>query len=100
MKKSRPVFTDELKNDAARLVLDQGYTVTEACKAVGVGNTALRRWVKQLDGERGGITPTSKAFTPDQQRIQELEARIKEIEWEKDILKKATALLMQDGMKR
>ena len=100
MKKPRPVFTDEFRNDAARLVLDQGYTVTEASAAVGVGNTALRRWVKQLDGERVGITPKSKAFTPDQQRIQELEARIKKIEWEKDILKKATALLMQDDMKR
>jgi len=38
-------------------------------------------------------------LTPDQQRIQALEAHIKRIEREKEILKKATALLMSDSMK-
>jgi transposase len=56
--------------------------------------------VKQLESERGGITPKSKAMTPEQQKIQALEAKIKQIEWEKDILKKATALLMSDTIKR
>jgi transposase len=100
MSKTRPSYSTEFKNDAARLVLDQQYSVSEACKAVGVGFTALRRWVAQLEGERGGITPSAKAMTPDHRRIQELEARIKQIEWENGILKKATALLAQDSMKR
>ncbi|EGH26995.1 hypothetical protein PSYMO_38128, partial [Pseudomonas amygdali pv. mori str. 301020] len=34
----------------------------------------------------------SKALTPEQQKIQELEARIARLEREKSILKKATAL--------
>jgi transposase len=100
MAKSRPTYSTEFKNDAANLVLEQGYSIAEACNAVGVGYTALRRWIKQLQGENLGITPKSKALTPDQQRIQELEAKIKKIEWEKDILKKATALLIEDNIKR
>jgi len=67
---------------------------------VGVGDTAMRRWVNQLKGEHQGITPKgSKALTQDQQRIQELEAQVKRIEREKEILKKATALLMSDSMR-
>ena len=100
MAKSRPTYSAEFKIDAAKLVLEQGYSITQACDAVGVGYTAMRRWVTQLKNEYSGITPKSKALTPDQQRIQELEAKIKRIEWEKDILKKATALLMEDGIKR
>ena len=42
----------------------------------------------------------SKAMTLDQQRIQELEARIERLEREKSILKKATALLMSEGIER
>ncbi len=42
------------------------------------------------------MTPKSKALTPEQQKIQELEARIDRLEREKAILKKATALLMSD----
>jgi transposase len=100
MTKSRPTYSDEFRSDAARLVLDQQYSIRDACTAIGVGYTAMRRWVKQLENERNGITPSAKAITPEHRRIQELEARIKQIEWENNILKKATALLAQDNMKR
>ena len=49
---------------------------------------------------RVGVTPKSKALTPEQQKIQELEARIDRLEREKAILKKATALLMSDEFNR
>ena len=95
---ARKTFTTEFKQEAAALVLDQGYRISEACGAMGVGQTAMRRWVQQLQEERNGITPVGrKALTPDQQRIQELEARLRKVEREKDILKKATALLMSDS---
>ncbi|MCP1571209.1 transposase-like protein [Pseudomonas aeruginosa] len=68
--------------------------------AVRWGGSALRRWVKQLEAERQGVTPKSKALTPEQQKIQELEARINRLEREKAILKKATALLMSDELDR
>ena len=63
-------------------------------------DSALRRWINQLQLERGGITPQSKALTPEQQMIQELEARITRLEREKAILKKATALLMSEDLDR
>jgi len=78
------------------LVVDQGYSVAEACKSMGVGETALRRWVDQLREERGGVTPNSKALTAEQQEIQALKARINRLELEKKILKEATALLMAE----
>ncbi|MGI2172393.1 transposase [Shewanella sp. MF05960] len=98
--KSQPTYSTEFKIDAANLVIKQGYSTKEVCEATGVGPTAIRRWVTQLRQEFEGITPSGNSITPEQQRIQELEAKIKKIEWEKDILKKATALLMQDSIKR
>ena len=100
MTRQRRTFSPEFKQEAACLVLDQGYTILEACRSLCVGDTALRRWVQQLKDEREGITPKGKALTPEQRRIQELEARCKRLEMEKDILKKATALLMSDDMNR
>ena len=81
-------------------MLDQGYSHMETSRSVGVGETVLRRWVRQLQMERQGVTPQGKAITPDQQRIQELEARIERLEREKVILRKATALLMSEGIER
>ena len=99
MRTERRSFTPEFKRDAASLVIDQGYSISEACKVIGVGETAMRRWVDQLSSEQHGITPTFNALTIEQQHIQELEKRIKRLEMEKDILKKATALLMSDEFK-
>lgn len=99
MTRERRSFTPEFKLEAASLVVDQNYSIPEACRALDLGESALRRWVKQLEAERGGTTPSSKALTPEQQRIKELEARVKRLEQEKFILKKATtALLMSDEL--
>ena len=96
---TRRSFSTDFKLEAASLVLDQGYSIPKACKSIGVGPTALRRWVEQLRCERGGTTPPrSKALTPEQRRIQELEAQVRRLEREKEILKKATALLMSDSL--
>lgn len=97
-RRTRRSFTDEFKHEAANLVIDQGYSMSEASRAMGVGPSVMRRWVVQLEGEQKGVTPKAKAMTPDQQRIQELESRVKQLEREKSILKKATALLMSDEM--
>jgi transposase-like protein len=88
MGKKRRSFSTEFKHEAACLVVDQGYSMTEACRSLDVGETGLRRWIDQLKAERGGITPLNKALAPDQQRIQELEARINRLEREKIILKR------------
>ncbi len=81
-------------------MLDQDYSFSEASRSLNIGETVLRRWVKQLEDERNGTTPSSKALTPEQQKIQELEARINRLEREKAILKKATALLMSEEFER
>ncbi|WP_162813957.1 transposase, partial [Vibrio tetraodonis] len=75
-KRQRRTFSSEFKVDAASLVLDQGYSISEAARSLDIGDTALRRWVDQLKIERGGETPTVQALTPEQKKIQELEARI------------------------
>jgi transposase len=60
----------------------------------------MRRWVRQLKIERHGVTPVgSKALTAEQQHIQALQAANQRLEREKEILKKATALLMSDSMR-
>ncbi len=81
-------------------MLDQGYSHIGACRSLGVAESALRRWVNQLQQDRNGVTPQSNAPTPEQQKIQELEARGARLEREKSILKEATSLLMLEERER
>jgi transposase-like protein len=63
MTKQRRTFSAEFKREAADLVLKQNYSFIEASRSRSVGESALRRWVDQLQQERTGVTPQSKALT-------------------------------------
>ncbi|TIH09445.1 transposase [Pseudomonas leptonychotis] len=91
---TRRSFLADFKLAAAGLVLDQGYSMPEIRKSMGVGPAALRRWVEQLRSERCGTIPSrSKAMTPEQKRIQNLEDQVRRLEWEKEVLKNRLPVL-------
>lgn len=98
MTKRRRTFNPEFRLESAQLVVDQGYTIKAACESMGVRKSTMENWVRQLRQERRGETPKATALTPDQRRIQELEKQLRRVETEKEILKKATALLMSDSL--
>ena len=65
--------------------------MTEVCKAANFGQTAMRHRAQQLQDERGGKTPVkSNALTPGHQEIRRPKR-------EKEILKKASSLLMSEN---
>ncbi len=97
-KKKGPNFSPEFRLETAQLVLDQGYSQKEAAQAMGVGYSTIGKWVNQLREERSGKPPKAMPMTPEQIEIRELKKRIERIELEKEVLKKATALLMSDSM--
>lgn len=95
MKRARRFFSPEFKAEAVKFIKERGYSITQASRELDIGETALRRWISQVEAENQGyVLPSSKPISPEQQRIYELEKRIKELEEDKLILKKATAILM------
>ena len=94
----RRTFTPEFKLEAAQLVVEQNYSIREAASAMNIGKSTMDKWVRQLRSELNGTATHPTALTPDQRKIKDLEKRIKRVELEKEILKKATALLMSDSM--
>ena len=98
-KLSRPSYTAEFKLEAAQLVVDQNYSTKEAAQSMGVSKSAMDKWVRQLKKERSGDITGTSPLTPDKIKIKELEKKIKRIEMENEIIKKATALLISDSLK-
>ena len=96
--KTRPTYTSEFKLECAQLVVEQGYSIREAAEAMGISKSSIDKWVHQLRNETMGMVGNAKPITAEQRKIYELEKKIRRIEMEKDILKKATALLMSDAM--
>lgn len=99
-KRPKRNFSPEFRLEATQLVVDQYYTMREAAEAMNAGHSTMDKWVRQLRQERDGESPKATPMTPEQLKIRELEKRIRDIEMEKYILIKATALLMSDSLNR
>jgi transposase len=63
---------------------------------MGVGDTALRRWVAQWHAQQAEPPRSEVQVMADQRRIRELEARVMELEREREILKKSTAFFVKE----
>lgn len=94
----------QFREQACRLVNEEGYTAAEAARSLGIAAHSLRYWLRsrgpadQPRANQGDPPARGNAAAggpPDpralQIQVRELEARIRRLEMEKDILKKATA---------
>lgn len=92
--RSRRSFTDEFKRDAVGLVIDEGRTVVDVARALGVGEGTLGNWVRQARvdrGERGGVT------TSERTELAELRRENARLRMERDLLKRATAFWVKES---
>jgi transposase len=92
-KPKQPTFTLEFKQDAARLVIEKGYTHQQAAASLGVSLSALRRWVKAERGDGGQKTALGLA---DQQELARLRKENERLRMEREILKKAAAFFAKE----
>ena len=87
----RRAFTDEFKQEAVQMLLD-GHTAPSVVERLGLSSTnLLYRW-KREQLERCGPAATSL-----EARVRELELELHRVERERDILKKALAILSRQG---
>ena len=96
-KKRRPSFTKEFKQGAVKLVLNQGYKVAEAARSLNVSEQAMGRWVREYKASTEEAFRGNGQLTEEKKRIRDLEAEVKQLRMEKDILKKATAFFIKES---
>ncbi len=97
-KRKRRVFTDEFKADAVRLCQAGGRSIGQVAKDLDLGETALRAWVAragdQAMPERGPVQTLTAA---ERSELGELRKRVKRLEMEREILKKAAAFFAKEN---
>ena len=86
-RRKRREFDTSFKLEVVRMVKDQGLSVTDVCRTMDLGETVVRRWVKQYETELNGQSGIGKPLTPEQQRIRQLEAENRQLRMDNDILK-------------
>lgn len=86
-------YTDDFKHGAVRLVREEGRGYSDVARSLGVTSWTVRAWVKQSEieaGQREGLTMGERA------EVRELRKRVRQLEMEKDILKKAAVFFAHE----
>ena len=96
MEQKRRVFDSAFKLQAVQMVRDHDLSVMQVCRDLNIGETALRRWMAQVDAEHGGQRGIGKPFTAEQQRICQLESENRRLRQDNDLLKKASAFFARE----
>ena len=86
---ARKIYTEQFKRDAVKLMTEPGYSLAKASRALGVSQGALSAWRKTL-------VPGPGAQADVDLENRRLRKRVRELEMERDILKKATAFFAKE----
>ena len=89
--KERKQYSKEFKQGAVRLVTDQGRSVADVSKSLGISSWSLSRWLRAAKSDGPDAFRGNGHRTALEQEIFELRQKVKQLEEEKQILKKAAA---------
>jgi transposase len=97
MPKSRPPYPEEFRREAVQLVRS-GRSIADVAGSLGVTEQSLRNWVKQDQLERrerdDGLTVAER------EELGELRRKVKRLEQERDLLKRAAAFFARETENR
>ena len=95
-KRKRRAFTDEYKAEVVELIRRSGKNIGAVAKELDLTETAVRAWVRQAEVD-AGRGPAGALTTAEREELAQLRKRVKTLEMEREILKKATAFFAKES---
>ncbi len=93
---TRKKYSKEFKLDAISLVLEQGYSRSEAARSLGINANMLGRWIKAQETDESQAFRGNGKLTAEQAELRRLREENRRLKMEKEILKKATVFFAKE----
>ena len=98
MKRERKIYDPAFKSKAVELSNERS-NISKLARELGIKVTLLYKWRKEYNEFGEGSFPGkgNPKLTPEQEKIHQLEKKLKDMELERDILKKAIDIFSKSG---
>lgn len=88
-------YTHEYKKEIIKLVTEQGKTRAEVALSIGVSKTTINEWIKKYSVHGENAFPGKGNLRPEDKEYKAMLKKIKDLEEENIILKKAMRIFSQ-----
>ena len=95
-KRRRKNYTQEFKEEAVKLITEQGYSIAETGRNLDVHPNLLSKWKKEIE-EISGVRLSSASIVSIQSELKHLRKENKRLKMEREILKKAAAFFAKES---
>ncbi len=92
----RREFSQEFKQGAVSLVVDQGYSRVEAARSLDIDSAMLSRWVREHGDDGGDAFRGKGKLRPEQEELRQPREENRRLKMEKEILKKAAVFFAKE----
>jgi transposase len=89
-------YSEEFRLQAAKLIVEGGYTYHQASQQLGVSDWALRCWVKGF--RESGHLPPQGQVVPMAEELKTARRELAQLRLENEILKKAAAYFAKESL--
>ena len=89
-------YEPSFKLEIVQMIRDQGISVRQICRDMSLGETAVRRWLRQFEADQLGQPGVGKPLTAEQQRVRQLESENRQLRMDNELLKKASAFFARE----
>jgi transposase len=97
MGKIQKVYTKEFKEEAVRLAQTSGKPITQIARELGISDSAIHGWRKELAQYGEEAFPGKGHQTALEEENRRLKRELERVQQERDILKKVVSIFSRDS---
>ncbi len=98
MAKEQKTYTAEFKREAVRLAQSSGKPIMQVARELGISDTSIHQWRKELAEHGTEAFPGSGHQTTQEEELRQLKRELERTRQERDILKKTIALFSRNPL--